>query len=214
MEWSDKHDILLAQEVLTSEPFRHRPRTVERGKVWQDISDQLNTNSLVKFRVTKRSTREHFILLLMKYKAKRKTAMEEIWEKWEAAEVENTLGTSNNKKKMEADRVGGEDVRMKACERQGETAKRKSEETDGKPKKSRRYGGDTIAFLREKQNLDMESKKEEQINKQKEQERQAQVYDQFRETQHQQQQQQTQIMNMMQQQNQAMLALMTKLAEK
>ncbi|KAK2564224.1 hypothetical protein P5673_012471 [Acropora cervicornis] len=32
-EWTDAHDIQLAREVLVSEPFRFKPRTVERGKV-------------------------------------------------------------------------------------------------------------------------------------------------------------------------------------
>ena len=72
MEWTKEHDIHLAREVLFSEPFRFKPRTVERGKVWQEIANRLNENRLIHFRVTKRSTREHFSLLLEKFKAKRK----------------------------------------------------------------------------------------------------------------------------------------------
>ena len=60
MEWTDAHDIQLAREVLVREPFRFKPRTVERGKVWQEIANRLNENRLIHFRVTKRSTREHF----------------------------------------------------------------------------------------------------------------------------------------------------------
>ncbi|CAH3030579.1 unnamed protein product [Porites evermanni] len=32
MEWTEEHDIQLAREVLLSEPFRFKPRTVEHGK--------------------------------------------------------------------------------------------------------------------------------------------------------------------------------------
>ena len=72
MEWTDAHDIQLGREVLVSEPFRFKPRTVERGKVCQEIANRLNENRLIHFRVTKRSTREDFSLLLEKFKAKRK----------------------------------------------------------------------------------------------------------------------------------------------
>jgi len=168
MEWSDQHDVLLAREVLLCEPYQFKPRTVERGKIWQTIADHLNEIPDLKFRVTKRSTRKHFGLLLSKSKAKRReeaklsgvnvedteldTAMEEVLEKWEAAEKDDLF----SKKKDETDRIKGEDIRLMACERLSQTTKRhvQSDENDEiteKPKrKSRRYGGDTVAFLREK----------------------------------------------------------------
>ena len=47
MEWTEGHDIQLAKEVLVSEPYHFKPRTVlarllavrnvERGKIWQYI---------------------------------------------------------------------------------------------------------------------------------------------------------------------------------
>ena len=122
MERTDAHDIQLAREVLVSEPFRFKPRTVERGKVWQEIANRLNENRLIHFRVTKRSTREHFSLLLEKFKAKRKNqakqsgvdvqdsemdvAMEEIWEKWQEAESQDAT-CDMNKKEIEADKARG-----------------------------------------------------------------------------------------------------------
>ena len=96
VEWTGEHDIQLAREVLLSEPFCFKPRTVERGKVWQEIANRLNENRLIHIRVTKRSMREHFSLLLEKFKAQRKNeakqsgddvqdseldvAIKEIWE--------------------------------------------------------------------------------------------------------------------------------------
>ena len=86
--------------------------------------------------------REHFSLLLEKFKAKRKNeakqsgvdvqnskldvAMEEIWEKWQ--EAESQAATCDiNKKQIEADKASGEEVRRKACEKLGETSKRNLE---------------------------------------------------------------------------------------
>ena len=140
MEWTDAHDIQPARGVLVSEPFRFKPRTVERGKVWQEIANRLNENRLIHFRVTKCSTREHFSLLLEKFKAKRKieakqsgvdvqdseldVAMEEIWEKWQEAESQDAT-YDMNKKQIEADKASGEEVRRKACEKLGEPQREK-----------------------------------------------------------------------------------------
>ncbi|XP_068738447.1 uncharacterized protein [Montipora capricornis] len=227
MEWTDAHDIQLAREVLVSEPFRFKPRTVERGKVWQEIANRLNENRLIHFRVTKRSTREHFSLLLEKFKAKRKNeakqsgvdvqdseldvAMEEIWEKWQEAESQDAT-CDMNKKQMEADKASGEEVRRKACEKLGETSKRKMEEeaAEVKPRKSRRYGSDTIEFLREKAKQDLAIRKEEVQRKVREEERHGRLQEQFLLAQQQQQQHQMQMLNMMQQQNRAIIELMGK----
>ena len=38
--------------------------------MWQEITNRLNENRLIHIRVTKRSMREHFSLLLEKFKAK------------------------------------------------------------------------------------------------------------------------------------------------
>ena len=218
MGWTDAHDIQLAREVLVIEPFRFKPRTVERGKVWQEIANRLNESRLIHFRVTKRLTREHFSLL-EKFKAKRKNeakqssvevqdseldvAMEEIWEKWQEAESQDAM-CDRNKKQIEAEKASEEEVRRKACEKLGETSKRKMEEeaAEVKPSKSRRYGSDTIEFLREKVRQDLAIRKEEVQRKERE-ERHGRLQEQFLLAQQQQQQYQMQMLNMMQQQNRA-----------
>ena len=100
----------------------------------------------------------NFNLLFEKFKVKRKkevqlsgvavedseldTAMEEIMEKCLEAEAQDASCNASNKKKIEIDRASGEEVRKKACEKLGETLKRKLEEegAEKKSKKSRRYG--------------------------------------------------------------------------
>ena len=43
MEWTEVHDLILAKEVRASEPWMFKPRTVDRGKVWNAIA---NTNKV------------------------------------------------------------------------------------------------------------------------------------------------------------------------
>ena len=193
MEWTNNHDLALAREVLLLEPYRHKVRTIERGKVWQTIADNLNSHATLRFLVTKKSVREHLKLLLDKYRAGMQKerrdsgveveeteldqALEEINEKWEAAEEQDTL-LLNNKKKTEEHRAIGEEVRRKACEKLGETTKRKEGEGLSEPKKkrSRKGGNDTIEFLREKANIDMAMKQEEQKARREERELQTRLY--------------------------------------
>ena len=189
MEWTEEHDIQLAREVLLSEPFRFKPRTVERGKVWQEIANRLNEHRLIHVQVTKRSTREHFSRLLNKFKAKRKNeakqsgvdvqdseldvAIEEIWDKWQEAESQDA--TCVSKKQIEADKASGEDVRRKGCEKLGETSKKNMEEeaAEVKPRKSRRHHSYTIEFLREKAKQDLAVRQEEERPKDREADRHA-----------------------------------------
>ena len=225
MEWTNNHDIALAREVLLLELYRHKARTVERGKVWQKIADNLNSHAVLRFLVTKKSVREHLKLLLDKYRARIQKerrdsgveveeteldqALEEIKEKWEAAEEQDIL-LLNNKKKTEEDRAMGEEVRKRACEKLSETMKRKGEgesSSEPKKKKSRKGGNDTIEFLREKANIDMAMKQEEQKARREEHERQTRLYELALANQQQQQQQSNQLMSLM-------LGLMQKIAEK
>ena len=136
-------------------------------------------------------------------------ALEEINEKWEAAEEQDTL-LLNNKKNTEEDRVMGEEVRQKACEKLSETMKWKEEgESLSEPKKKRlRKGGkDTIEFLREKANIDMAMKQEKQKVRREEHERQTRLCELALVNQQQQQHQSNQLMSLM-------IVLMQKIAEK
>ena len=43
IEWKEEHDVLLCREILVSQPFKFRDRTVEGGKIWDEIAaNQLN----------------------------------------------------------------------------------------------------------------------------------------------------------------------------
>ena len=131
--------------------------------------------------MSKRAVRERYTLLSEKLKAKMKheekasgiecdlseveKALEEIAEKEVAAEdtVENDKKKADNAKAME--------LRNRALESLGKTQKRQrnEDEENAKPKqKSRRSGGDTIAYLGEKNALVQKWKEEElQVQKQR-----------------------------------------------
>ncbi|PFX16924.1 hypothetical protein AWC38_SpisGene18775 [Stylophora pistillata] len=201
--------------------FCYWNRTVTRRgqlkeeKWWQKVADNLNSHAILRFLVTKKSVREHLKLLLDKYRARMQKerrdsgveveeteldrALEEINEKWEAAEEQDIL-LLNNKKKTEEDRAMGEEVRKRACEKLSETMKRKGEgEGSSEPskKRSRKGGNDTIEFLREKANIDMAMKQEEQKARREEHERQTRLYELALANQQQQQQQSNQLMSLM-----------------
>ena len=215
MEWSKNHDIALAREVLLLEPYHHKARTVERGKVWQTIADNLNSHAMLRFVVTKKSVREHLKLLLDKYRARMQKerrdsgvevevteldqVLEEINERWEAVEEQDIL-LLHNKKKTEEDRAMGEEVRKRAFEKLSETMKRKGEgegSSEPKKKRSRKGGNDIVEFLREKGTIDMAMKQEDQKARREERERQTRLYELALANQQQHQQQSNQLMSLM-----------------
>ena len=53
MEWSEDQNLTLVREVLIREPYRFKERTTERGKVWQQIADNLNSDHTPKFPLKK-----------------------------------------------------------------------------------------------------------------------------------------------------------------
>jgi len=239
MECTEQHDNCLCQEILVLEPFKAKKGSITRGQIWDKIANNLNSLEHPQFRVTKRSVRERYTLLSDKFRAKMRDeekasgidtdlsevekALEEIAEK--EAVVEET--TQNDKKKVDSAKAA--EMRNRALENLGGTQKRQRKdevenETEGRTKR-RRSGGDTVAYLREKndlmqkwkmeemqlqkQRLEAESKKEEQSKKQHQDLMQVML--------HQTKQQQEQMQNfqqmftlMQQQQSQIIIKLLEK----
>ena len=216
MEWKEEHDVLLCREILVSQPYQFRERTVERGKIWEEISNRLNNCQTAKFRVTKRSVRDRFKLIKEKFKRKIREeesssgidvepaseldqALEEICALEESFPVE---ATDSKQAKAEEDKHKAEEIRQKAMESYGQTKTRlTSDETHAEPKKKKRRGGnDSIEFLREKSEQELEVRKKELELKEREQ---ARLFENQRE-----------MMQMMQQQQHNMMELLSKLVNK
>lgn len=208
----EEHDVLLCREILVSQPFKFKERTVERGKIWDEIANRLNNYQTLKFRVNKRSVRERF--KLMKEKFKRKIQDEEKASGIDvepASELEQALEDicaleeslpeevmDSKQAKAEANKLKAEEIRQKAMESFGQTEAREGQEKPAKEK--RRGGNDSIQFLREKSEKELEVRKQELKLKEKEQER---LFEQQRE-----------MMRLMQSQQRSMMALVSKLLNK
>lgn len=233
MEWTEDHDHSLCQEILALEPFKAKKGSIARGQIWDQIASNLNSLEIPRFKVTKRSVRERYTLLIEKLKKKLKEeekasgietdmndvekALEEILEK--EADAESTLAT--DKKRVE--NVKAVEMRNRAMESMRSTQKRKQGDEDKdaenapKPKIKRRSGGDTVAYLREKndmvqkwkaeelelqkQRLEVESRKQDEFQKQQQAMMQMMA---------QQQQQFQMFATMQQQQTQVILKLLEK----
>ena len=123
----------------------------------------MNKFTVPKFRVDKRSVRDHVGILVYKHKKKllaeekatgitpdEPTELENLLdmiialEESGEAELQETQGTAS--KKRQYDRAKVKDVRLKAMEKLSETKKRGSseDESDDKPKRQPRSGGDAI----------------------------------------------------------------------
>ena len=217
----------------------------------EKIADNLNKCSVPKFRVDKRSVRDHVGILVYKHKKKlqgeekatdiipdKPTELENLLdtiialEESGEAELQETQGTSS--KKLQYDRAKAEDVRLKAMEKLSDTNKRDSsaDESDDKPKRQRRSGGDAIEYLVERAKVgdqlkaeDLKMRKEHQtperekieVSREQQMQMQQQQADMLKVMQQQQQQSQQQLLNsqmMMMQQSKALMALLEKITNK
>ena len=182
MEWTEQHDNILCQEILVLEPFKAKKGSIARGQIWDKIANNLNSLQHPQFRVTKRSVRERYTLLSDKFRAKMRDeekasgidtdlsdvekALEGIVEK--EAVVEETA--QNDKKKVDSGKAA--EMRYRALENLGGTHKRQRKdevknETVARVKR-RKSGSDTVAYLREKNDLMQKWKMEEmQLQKQR-----------------------------------------------
>ncbi|EDO32120.1 predicted protein [Nematostella vectensis] len=168
MEWTDDHDNLLLREMAVSELFSYKKGSPDRGKVWVNIQETLNSIENPKFLLKdKRAVRDRWTLLQTKFNkriraeemvsgiycelSEKDRLIEELCEKEESQ-------TANNNKKTE-DKAAAEDVRKKAMQRMGGGKSDEASTLGGK--KSRRSGGEVVEFLREKAKAEQESRTEQ-----------------------------------------------------
>lgn len=222
--WTKDHDILFCRELLVTEPYAHKVRSVERAKAWEQIASSLNSIQAPKFRVRTRSVRDRYTLLTTRkaeqLREEEKASgievtpteidllLEEILEKEKAARAEIESGDTK-KRKAEQDKASA-DIRRLAMERMSQTKTRESDvgETSSKKKKTRRSSHEMLEFLENKSERDHQMKQEELNLRRSEQEAITAMM--------RQQQQQVQNLQAMfvSQQTQAMLVLLEKVVKK
>ena len=174
----------MLREAVTSEPYNFKPKSSERGKVWESIAVYLNSLKTPEFRVTAKAVRDRYALLISRHKLKQREEerasgvdvpeptevdilLEEIREREKSAEEKSDCLRNEKKAKDEKEKGAAEEIRRAALQTMG---KRKSDDSGEKPKKSklRRSTSNTIEYLAEKSEKERELKKEELAIKKRE----------------------------------------------
>ena len=167
MVWTEEHDIVFVREILHIQPWIHRHGSVERGQSWEEIAAVLNSLEDLFFKVTPRSVRDRYSLLVKKFKAKRRAedkasgiapehselddALLDLIERFEEADSQRTKASAEKKSKQEEEYSQAQDMRNASLETFGETRKRKENEPEGSQKRSRRSTThDYISYFSEK----------------------------------------------------------------
>ena len=137
MFWTHDHEAILCREVFNVNPYTTKKGSTQRRRMW----DNLNKFTVPKFRVDKRSVRDHVGILVYKHNKKllaeekatgitpdEPTELENLLDMIIAlgesgeAELLETQGTAS--KKRQCDWAKAEDVRLKAMKKLSETKKR------------------------------------------------------------------------------------------
>ena len=226
MEWSTVHDVLLCREMLATNPFQAKRKTTQRAKMWETIAQHLEEIDEPKFKVTVRSVRDRYSLLARKYRKQVQSEkkangivpdvseldvlLEELTALEDLSEGDRENENEEKNKKAEQDRAKAVDIRKKAMEKLSDTQKRKSQEEDESgsvKKKFRRSSGDTVAYLKERNDAELALRKEELDFKKKQHEDDMKKQEAAAKR-------QDDLINLMAQQNQQMLNLMSNLLNK
>lgn len=219
MVWTDDKDKMLLREILTVDPFTGTKKgTIQRGKKWSVIADNLCSSKDENFKVDQRAVRDRYNLLSQRFKKKMRDeekasgisvpdltemeiALEDIIEKEESAEDHSV----SRRKRDEEDKVNGEKIRMKAM--QSLSQKRKQENNDNEVKKRRRSGPqESLKFLQEKKELQENRRKEEMELRREELELKKKQFEL-------ESKRQENMMALFQQQQQQMMAIIAKLSQ-
>ena len=161
MEWTQQKDVMLAREMLLCEPFQYRVGSKECGSVWSQVATNLNTHP--GFTVSQRAVRDPYGILEKKAKKRKREienetgisredseldlAIEEVIEKWEAADQEFQLDNQSKVKRLEKDKETVEEMWRMSMETLSASKKRKSDpdkSAEEKRCKKRKGGSDTV----------------------------------------------------------------------
>ena len=177
MLWTEQHDIYLLREILHLQPWSHRYGSVERGQCWDEIAAILiSLEDHPIFKVTPRSVRDRYSLLVKKYKKKWSEeakasgispehseideALLDLIQRFDEADNERKKETAGKKSKIEEELVKAQEIRKLSLETFGESRKRKGD-TEGQGKRSHRSSSDAFSFLTEKSEREFTLRQEE-----------------------------------------------------
>lgn len=197
MCWTEQHDKRLIGEIALVDPFTGTKKgTVQRGKKWDEITENLCQLQYPLFKVEKRGVRDRYNLLSQRYRKKMKEeekesgvspelteiemGLQSIIEVEDAAEKETQSQSATKRDKFDQEKRSAEQIRKKAMEKLGETQKRKAttdDDEEWKKKKRRSTSNDSIHYLKEKNEQLAKYKEEELEMKKKELELETKKHD-------------------------------------
>ena len=176
MEWTRQHDVVFCREILATDPFQGKRKTTHRAKLWEKVAENLEKNDHIKFKVSVRSVRDRYSRISQKSRKKARdelkstgtspemteydTLMEELIEREDMSE-EKRQNAVEDSSKVELDRTKALDMRTKAMEKLSQTQKRQSDCEVGPKKKTRKTSSETIVYLKEKHEQELEIRKQE-----------------------------------------------------
>ena len=175
MVWTNKHNELLVQEMYLFEPWNFKRGSKQRGQVWERISESLNLYESSKFTVNQKSVRDHYIFLEKEQKKKIREeekasgvtpvhtsfddSMADIIERFREKDAEDQQQDAEKRGKADEETAKAVEMRKSSMETFAQSKKRKGEQEQKKSKCS--TGTETVAYLREKAELDASPKREE-----------------------------------------------------
>ncbi|KAM7445117.1 hypothetical protein ABFA07_006374 [Porites harrisoni] len=62
MEWTMAHDILLCREMLATNPFKAKGKTIQRTKIWETVVQHPEEIEEPPFKITVRAVRDRYSL--------------------------------------------------------------------------------------------------------------------------------------------------------
>ena len=165
--------------------FTHKPTSKERGQCYDRIAESLSAVKDVYFKVDQRALRDRIEKLLKLHASKRNREekasgveaehselddlMLDIYDQHKQIENETSEASEKVKVAKDQDKLAAEEIRACAVERLSETRKRNLDKVDhgdqsqkiSSNNKWRSSGGDTIAYLRERNKKDFALRPEE-----------------------------------------------------
>ena len=176
MKWTYDHNVVFIREILHQAPWLCKYGTTERGDVWKSIAESLNGMKNPTFKVSQRSVRDRYSNMERNHKIKVSEenrasgispeetevdqAMEEIIQLFEEHDRDNEKLSDEKKKKAEEDVAKAEEMRRQSLETYMETKKRKGNDEPPK-KKKRASGSDTMNYLKERNEAEINMRAEE-----------------------------------------------------
>ena len=149
MGWTEQHDILLSREILHIQPWLHRHGSIERGQLRNEIAAVLNSLEKPGFKITSRSVRDRYGLLVKKYKTKWNEEEKSSGTNPDYTELDGALmdlmqrfderkrETNDKKSKIENELAKAQEMRQTSLKTFCQTKKRKESDTEA-PQKRRR----------------------------------------------------------------------------